>query len=71
MTTMITEVYDAFLAANVPPDKAKAAAEAFHKDSHLATKADLAQLEAGLTWRFAVMLVAQVGVLFTIIKLFG
>jgi hypothetical protein len=32
------------------------------KDTHLATKLDIAQLETSLMWRVTVMLVAQVGI---------
>lgn len=47
MTTMISEVYDAFIAANVPPDKARKAAEALSAES-LATKQDIIRVEREL-----------------------
>ena len=45
MTTMISEVYDAFRAANVPEDKARKAAEALSAES-LATKQDVQEIKA-------------------------
>jgi hypothetical protein len=36
----------------------------------VATKRDIAESEARMTWRIATMLIAQVGVLFTLLKLF-
>lgn len=45
MSTMISEVYDAFRAAGVPDDKARAAAEALSSEN-LATKADINELKA-------------------------
>ena len=45
MTTMISEVYDAFICAGVPADKARKAAEALSNES-IATKGDIARLEA-------------------------
>lgn len=42
---MISEVYDAFRAAGVPDDKARAAAEALSSEN-LATKADISELKA-------------------------
>jgi hypothetical protein len=44
---MILEVYDAFLSAGVPEDKARAAAKAL-SDDQLATKADIVKLEKEL-----------------------
>ena len=53
MTTMIAEVYDAFKAAGVPDDAAKAAAKAVLPAEQAATKDDLrvaiAELETRLT----------------------
>ena len=49
---MISEVYEAFRAAGVPEDKAKAAAEAMSSES-IATKGDVASLKldtAVLKW---------------------
>ncbi len=48
MTTMISEVYEAFRAAGVPEDKARLAAEALSSES-LATKTDIARLDKELT----------------------
>jgi hypothetical protein len=48
MTTMISEVYEAFRAAGVPEDKARLAAEALSSES-LATKSDIARLDKELT----------------------
>ena len=45
MSTRISEVYDAFRAAGVPDDKARAAAEALSSEN-LATKADINELKA-------------------------
>ena len=45
MSTMISEVYDAFLSAGVPDDKARAAAEALSSEN-LATKADINEPKA-------------------------
>ena len=47
MTTMISEVYEAFLAANVPGDKARKAAEALSAES-LATKSDIHEVKTEL-----------------------
>ena len=45
MTTMISEVYEAFRAAGVPEDKARQAAEALSSEN-LATKVDVNELKA-------------------------
>ncbi len=47
MTTVISEVYDAFRSAGVPEEKALKAAEALSSDA-LATKGDMARLEKEL-----------------------
>ena len=47
MTTMISEVYEAFRAAGVDDDKARKAAEALSAES-LATKTDIAEVKAEL-----------------------
>ena len=47
MTTMISEVYDAFRSAGVPEEKARKAAEALSSDA-LATKGDIVRLEKEL-----------------------
>ena len=44
MTTMISEVYEAFRAANVPEDKARQAAEALSAEN-LATKNDVTEIK--------------------------
>jgi hypothetical protein len=47
MTTVISEVYEAFRAAGVDDDKARKAAEALPAES-LATKTDIAEVKAEL-----------------------
>mgnify|MGYP000977032226 CR=1 FL=1 len=47
MATMISEVYAAFRAANVPENKAREAAEALSAEN-LATKSDMVSLDKGL-----------------------
>ncbi len=47
MTTMISEVYDAFRDAGVSEEKARKAAEALSSES-LATKADMVRIEREL-----------------------
>ncbi len=62
MSTMISEVYDAFRSAGVPEDKARAAAEALSEDQ-LATKADISKLEKELLaieWMLGLVIVAVV-----------
>lgn len=62
MTTMISEVYEAFRAAGVPEDKARLAAEAMASDS-VATKADIAKIEkdiAVLKWMVGLVIAATV-----------
>ncbi len=45
---MVTELYDALIAAGAPEEKARAAAQAMSEES-LATKADIARLERELS----------------------
>ena len=47
MSMMVTELYDALIAAGAPEEKARAAAQAMSEES-LATKADIARLEREL-----------------------
>ncbi len=47
MTTMISEVYEAFCVAGVPEEKARKAAEALSSES-LATKGDVIRIEREL-----------------------
>ncbi|MFZ4539330.1 hypothetical protein [Propionivibrio sp.] len=47
MTTMISEVFEAFRAAGVPEDKARKAAEALSSES-VATKSDINRIEKEL-----------------------
>ena len=47
MSMMVTELYDALIAAGAPEEKARAAAQAMSEES-LATKADIARLERKL-----------------------
>ena len=57
MSVISTEMYEALLLANVPPDKAKAAAGEVAKTQDFVTKADLlefgAQLHSEIDKRFA------------------
>ncbi len=58
MTTMISEVYDAFRAAGTPEAEARKAAEALSAES-LATKGDIARLEKELLvikWMLALVI---------------
>ena len=48
MGVMVSEVYDAFLAAGAPEEKARAAAESIPISDQLATKQDIARLETRL-----------------------
>ena len=41
MNVMVSEVYDAFIAAGVPDDKARAAASAVRDGNELVTKSDM------------------------------
>ena len=69
MATMRFEIYDAFRAAGVPDDKARAAAEAISEE-HLATKGDVGQLEKRfdrvdrdillMKWMLGIVIAAQV-----------
>ena len=66
MSTMITEVYEAFVKAGCPDDAAKKAAEALSSEQ-LATKEDIRRLEAKIEkefivikWMLGVVLVAVV-----------
>ena len=61
MSVMVSEVYDALLAAGAPEEKARAAAESIPISEHLATKQDIAALEVKM-WRMAVA-VASLAVL--------
>ena len=51
MGVMVSEVYDAFLAAGAPEAKARAAAEAIPATEQLATKQDIAELRADMAAR--------------------
>lgn len=62
MSTMVSEVYEAFRSVGVPEDKARAAAEALSEDQ-LATKADIQRLEKELIvikWMLGLVVVAVV-----------
>lgn len=63
-------LYQALRSIDVPDDKATAVVDALESDmqTHLATKADLAQLELKLTIRMGAMLTAAVGVMLTAFK---
>jgi len=65
MSTLIIEVYEAFLAAGVPEDKAKAAAKAL-SDDQSATKGDIAKLDKELPivkWMLGIILTGVVTLL--------
>ena len=53
MGLMVSEIYDAFLEAGVSKSTARAAAEAIPATESLATKQDLARLEARLEIQIA------------------
>ncbi len=53
MGVMVSEVYDALLAAGAPEEKARAAAESIPISEHLATKQDISALEVKM-WRMAI-----------------
>ena len=53
MGVMVSEVYDALLAAGAPEDKARAAAESIPISEHLATKQDITALEVKM-WRMSI-----------------
>ena len=62
MSTMITEVYEAFVKAGCPDGAAKKAAEALSSEQ-LATKSDIVKIEKELIvikWMLGVVLVAVV-----------
>lgn len=69
MGVMVSEVYDALLAAGAPEEKARAAAESIPATEQLATKQDVGDLKIALAalevkmWRMAVA-VAGLAVLF-------
>ena len=62
MGVMVSEVYDALLAAGAPEDKARAAAESIPIGEHLATKADIQAEIAKLETRMVKTGIALVGV---------
>jgi hypothetical protein len=70
MTTMITEVYEAFKAAGVPEDAAKAAASSMLPSEQAATKTDIAQLRAEIYRVAGAQTIVLVGVMVAL-KLFG
>ena len=62
MSTMITEVYEAFVKAGCPDDAAKRAAEALSSEQ-LATKSDIVRIEKELIvikWMLGVVIIAVV-----------
>ncbi|WP_145009817.1 hypothetical protein [Pseudomonas oryzihabitans] len=63
-------LYQALRSIDVPDDKATAVVDAMESDmqTHLATKADLAQLELKLTIRMGVMISTAVGIMLTAMK---
>ena len=69
MSTLIIEVYEAFLAAGVPEEKAKAAAKAL-SDDQSATKGDIVKLDKELAvvkWMLGIIIT---GVAALLIKAF-
>ncbi len=52
MGIMVSEIYDAFIAAGVPEAKARSAAEAIPATEQLATKTDLAVLRTEMATEF-------------------
>ena len=62
MGVMVSEVYDALIDAGAEEAKARAAAESIPISEHLATKQDIAALEAKM-WRLGIT-VAGLAVLF-------
>ena len=71
MSMMVTEVYEAFIAAGVPDDKAKAAAAALSEEQ-LSTKGDINRLESRLiVVQWMVGLVVAVEVLPYLKAVFG
>ena len=62
MATMRYEIFDAFRAAGVPDDKARAAAEAMAEDN-LATKGDIERLDRQLIvikWMIGLVIAVQI-----------
>lgn len=53
MGVMVSEVYDALLAAGAPEEKARAAAESIPISDQIATKQDISALEVKM-WRMAI-----------------
>ncbi len=65
MSTIIVEVYEAFLAAGVPEDKARAAAKAMSDDQN-ATKSDIAKIDKELAvvkWMLGIIITGVVALL--------
>jgi hypothetical protein len=76
MPAMQSELYDALLAANVPDDKARAAAEAALRGTD-AVQADVASIKADvgwIKWALAVFVaahLAEIGMLFNLLNRAG
>ena len=65
MSVLIIEVYEAFLAAGVPEEKAKAAAKA-SSDDQTATKSDIIKLDKELAivkWMLGIIIAGIVALL--------
>jgi len=65
MSTIIIEVYEAFLSAGVPEDKARAAAKAMSDDQN-ATKSDINKLDkerAIIKWMLGIIITGIVALL--------
>ncbi len=72
MTTMISEVYAAFISAGVPEAEARKAAEVLSEDS-VATKGDVANLQRELAvvkWMLGIVIAAQIIPLLRSLNLF-
>ena len=80
MNVMVSEVYDAFIAAGAPDDKARAAASAVRDGNELVTKSDmrselsdirreLKELELRMTIRVGGMIASAVVIIGVMIKL--
>ncbi len=69
MRIMVSEVYEALIAAGAPESKAKAAAESTPISHQIATKSDLADLEVRLLRHIYAVGVGAAGITVTLIKL--
>jgi len=73
MSMMVTEVYEAFIAAGVPDDKAKSAATAMSEEQ-LSTKGDISRVENSvilLQWMLGATFAGVMTIIFMLIELFS